>query len=353
MLSKRWVHFLRSISKRGIAPLIATVLIIGFTVASSAVVMYWGEDFTQSNIEQTELSASSSLACSSVVLDVSQAVCDAQGVVSSVHVINNGQSPFVSFKVRLTDNTGSTEVLDVTQSLSSAASGDLSFSSTSFYPSTLEVFPVLEGEVICDVFASQSLPCGEAPLGFDPLGLSDPLDTTFEEFASPYETLFSGGSCNDLCAGDPLCVADCELYSQGITCDPTTPLCTNYANAEGTCDTSGFCLFVSCNEGFSDDDQDLLNGCEFPEISQTPAGTELDGGEGGGGSFYNPQFSCDPTISSCTNYPHAQGRCDIVRANIYAYCTFLACDSGYLDNDNDLSNGCETFISSPPPEQPL
>ena len=34
-------------NKKGISPLIATVLILGFTVALAAIIMTWGTDFTK------------------------------------------------------------------------------------------------------------------------------------------------------------------------------------------------------------------------------------------------------------------------------------------------------------------
>ena len=40
-------------NKRGISPLIATVLLIGFTVALAAMVMTWGSGFIKKTTEQT------------------------------------------------------------------------------------------------------------------------------------------------------------------------------------------------------------------------------------------------------------------------------------------------------------
>jgi len=41
-------------NKKGISPLVATVLIIGFTVALAAVIMVWGQDFITGMVERTE-----------------------------------------------------------------------------------------------------------------------------------------------------------------------------------------------------------------------------------------------------------------------------------------------------------
>ncbi|MBI2550038.1 hypothetical protein HYV83_02555 [Candidatus Woesearchaeota archaeon] len=50
--------------KRGVSPLIATVLLIAFAVALGAVVMNWGRSFVQQNIDQTEKVTQTKLGCS-------------------------------------------------------------------------------------------------------------------------------------------------------------------------------------------------------------------------------------------------------------------------------------------------
>ena len=62
------------LNKKGISPLIATVLIIGFTVALAAVIMAWGQGFIKGMTESAETSANTDIACSQdVKLDVSYA----------------------------------------------------------------------------------------------------------------------------------------------------------------------------------------------------------------------------------------------------------------------------------------
>lgn len=61
-------------NKKGISPLIATVLIIGFTVALAAVIMVWGQGFIKGMQEKTEAGADVQLTCAQ---DVVVAVSDA------------------------------------------------------------------------------------------------------------------------------------------------------------------------------------------------------------------------------------------------------------------------------------
>ncbi len=53
--------------KKGISPLIATVLILGFTVALAAVIMVWGQRFTVGIQKQTEETATIQLNCATDV----------------------------------------------------------------------------------------------------------------------------------------------------------------------------------------------------------------------------------------------------------------------------------------------
>lgn len=56
-------------SKKGISPLIATVLIIGFTIVLGALVITWGTKFFRTTVEDTEKAAAFSLACTSLNFD--------------------------------------------------------------------------------------------------------------------------------------------------------------------------------------------------------------------------------------------------------------------------------------------
>lgn len=61
--------------KRGISPLIATVLILGFTVALAAVIMVWGQKFTTGMQKQTEGTANTQMSCAADVDFNIQSVC--------------------------------------------------------------------------------------------------------------------------------------------------------------------------------------------------------------------------------------------------------------------------------------
>ena len=65
--------------KRGISPLIATVLILGFTVALAAVIMVWGQRFTTGMQKQTEETATTQMKCATEVDFRVKGVCAGSG----------------------------------------------------------------------------------------------------------------------------------------------------------------------------------------------------------------------------------------------------------------------------------
>ncbi len=75
-------------NKKGISPLIATVLLIGFAVALAAVVMTWGLDFIKSTADATESQTQNTLICAS---DLSFAISDVNPSDGSITVDNRGQ----------------------------------------------------------------------------------------------------------------------------------------------------------------------------------------------------------------------------------------------------------------------
>ncbi len=54
-----------NMNKKGVSPLIATVLLIGFAIALAAVVMNWGLGFMQETTDATEKQTRSALVCAS------------------------------------------------------------------------------------------------------------------------------------------------------------------------------------------------------------------------------------------------------------------------------------------------
>jgi flagellin-like protein len=90
-------------NKRGISPLIATVLIIGFTVALAAVIMTWGQSFSKSMSQSTEQTTNVQLACAQDVQFEVQAVCW-DGSALRLTVANNGNKKLSAITARIKES---------------------------------------------------------------------------------------------------------------------------------------------------------------------------------------------------------------------------------------------------------
>lgn len=99
---------MKIMNTKGISPLIATVLIIGFTVALAAVILTWGTSFTKSISKSTEETADIQLTCAQdVQFDVKAACMEGNNV--RVIVENNGNKDIKNFTARF--KLGETDVL--------------------------------------------------------------------------------------------------------------------------------------------------------------------------------------------------------------------------------------------------
>lgn len=90
---------MKIMNTKGISPLIATVLIIGFTVALAAVILTWGTSFTKSISKGTEETADIQLTCAQdVQFDVKAACMENNDV--RIIVENNGNKDIKNFTAR-------------------------------------------------------------------------------------------------------------------------------------------------------------------------------------------------------------------------------------------------------------
>lgn len=88
--------------KRGISPLIATVLIIGFTVALAAIIITWSTGFTKRMQEQTEETANVQVICATDVIFDIKSVCKVDGALTyKVLIQNDGKENLKDWKIRL------------------------------------------------------------------------------------------------------------------------------------------------------------------------------------------------------------------------------------------------------------
>ena len=107
-------------SKKGISPLIATVLILGFTVALAAAIMTWGTTFTKNIQEGTSKSATAQISCAQDVSLTVKGVCTGGTVTGyGITISNDGTANIDSFTVRLYENANKAESVAVATPISS------------------------------------------------------------------------------------------------------------------------------------------------------------------------------------------------------------------------------------------
>ena len=127
--------------KKAISPLIATVLLIGFTVALAAVIMTWGQGFTKKITSETETTTEQALQCTKVNFEISSADCTD----NKLTITNNGNTEIKSLKFRIYKTTA----VDVEDSSTLIGSFDVeSITLTTSLDTTvtkIEAIPTLAG----------------------------------------------------------------------------------------------------------------------------------------------------------------------------------------------------------------
>lgn len=104
-------------NKKGISPLIATVLILGFTVALAAVIMTWGQSFTRQIQESTTQQTNVQLTCATdVIYDISNA-CYINDTALKLTVKNDANKQIEKFQVRIFRTASDVETTTIDKSL--------------------------------------------------------------------------------------------------------------------------------------------------------------------------------------------------------------------------------------------
>lgn len=107
--------------KKGLSPLIATVLLIGITISLAALVMVWGQALFKQTTEETGKSAQAEINCiSKVQVDILNASCvglgGPGGSPMNIIVDNKNEEPVHGFIVRMYEVGGNVETITVSPS---------------------------------------------------------------------------------------------------------------------------------------------------------------------------------------------------------------------------------------------
>ena len=106
--------------KKGLSPLIATVLLIGITISLAALVMVWGQALFKQTTEDTGKSAQAEINCiSKVQVDILNASCDGVpgggpgGTPMNLIVDNKNEEPIHGFIIRFYSASGNVETITI------------------------------------------------------------------------------------------------------------------------------------------------------------------------------------------------------------------------------------------------
>ncbi len=169
--------------RKGISPLIATVLILGFTVALAAIIITWGLSFSRETASGVEESALKDIALTSVTMGIRSA--ELSGDQLRLTIENTGRRAVEQMKIRIHGSDGA-DVVDTASGLDVYGIGNfnVSFNTTKVGAiEKVEVVPVVSynGEdVVCSNCAGK---IKDVKLSNEGLVLYMPLDSNTNDYS--------------------------------------------------------------------------------------------------------------------------------------------------------------------------
>ena len=135
-------------NKKGISPLIATVLVIGFTVALAAVIITWGQGFIKDTTENVDIQTQAQLKCTNVDFGIISAT-----EVGGIKVESKSDQAISGFRVLTMNANGltisSTAVTIVLDPFSVVTFNTFTAPFTLVGASSVKLIPVINGDITC------------------------------------------------------------------------------------------------------------------------------------------------------------------------------------------------------------
>jgi flagellin-like protein len=91
----------QSMEEKGISPLIATVLLIGFTVALAAIIITWGGRFITDTTERVDTQTGAQLTCTDLDFKITDVICNDVVKKTRITVDNRVSIPIDSLTIRV------------------------------------------------------------------------------------------------------------------------------------------------------------------------------------------------------------------------------------------------------------
>lgn len=143
-------------NKKGISPLIATVLLIGFTIVLAALVMRWGSELFQSTTTTQGCTAEARIECATDIDIQLSSTNNSAGTNLEIFVSSNNNKDIKGFWFRGKDKDGASSTFDGTAAftqkeltpVSAYSTGEFTFTFASdsylLNTNTVEVIPIID-----------------------------------------------------------------------------------------------------------------------------------------------------------------------------------------------------------------
>ena len=122
-------------NKRGISPVIATVLLIAIVVVIAAIIFIWASNFVSEDIQKFDSSIKN--ACADVDLEISEV---SPGY---LNVVNKGDVPVFALNLKVDDGSGNSDISKCEGSFSPGQSGVLDIGNYCDIPGQVQVISVI------------------------------------------------------------------------------------------------------------------------------------------------------------------------------------------------------------------
>ena len=131
--------------KRGISPLIATVLLIGFTITIAAILMIWGGNLVKERAEKISARTEAQTSCTAKVeIGLNSAKCDTTEEIVKISVENKGSDIINAFRARINyDGDSETTTTYNLLNPTSQTSLKVEYDTSKGMPKSVIIFPVL------------------------------------------------------------------------------------------------------------------------------------------------------------------------------------------------------------------
>src|SRR3989344_731809 len=131
--------------KRGFSPLIATVLLIGFTITIAAILMIWGGNLVKERAEKISARTEAQTSCTAKVeIGLNSAKCDTTEEIIKISVENKGSDTINAFRARINyDGDSETTTTYNLLNPTSQTSLKVEYDTSKGMPKSVIIFPVL------------------------------------------------------------------------------------------------------------------------------------------------------------------------------------------------------------------